>query len=332
MQKYLKYSVILAILVFVALAILAIITDSLILIKEVDALFFALACLFFIISIILWVIPWAYLLKNNKEFSLISSIILGFSCVYGALTPIQVGAEALRSIKAKEIFHISYSDSISAAMIVKGLKFFFLGILAAVVLVGIILSVELSSVMAFGIGSGFIVIILAALLFLLPLNKGVGLAISRMFFGIGKKISIFKILGKYFENYSSYLEKVSRKKFVIVFFLAALSFVFEFIALWFCFISLTVFIELFPLLVLFVIISILERTPILPRGIGIVEAAGFIFLSLPEFTNLSLTISQIGAILILFDVVRLLVPTIISLFVSLIKLEPISEPKTNKKK
>ena len=243
---------------------------------------------------------------------------MGFSCVYGALTPIQVGAEALRSIKAKELFHVSYSESISAAMVVKGMKFFLLAILASVVLVTILLETELSIILFLGLLSGFVVIVLAAALFLLPLNKKVGLGISIFFANLGKIIKPFGVLEKYFCKYSTYLEYIPKRKFLFVLILAGLSFVFEFIALYFTFFSLGVFIALFPLAVLFVIISILERTPVLPRGVGLVEAAGFIFLSLPEFSMIELSTAEVAAILVLFDVVRLLVPTIISLIVSTI--------------
>jgi uncharacterized protein (TIRG00374 family) len=316
MQKYLKFSIILSILLFVALYILASLTDSLSIIKDANPLFFLLACLFFLLSITFWIISWAYLLKKKSKKTLFSWLIIGFSCVYGALTPIQIGTEALRSIKAKDIFNISYSESISSSMIVKGIKFFFLGFLSAIIFGWILVETELSAIMFFGLLSGFIVIVLATLLFLLPLKKDVGLSIAKLFGKLSKKIKKFKVLEKYFISYSEYLQKVSLKKFVFVFILSGLSFLTEFIALWFCFLSLNLLIGFFPLIFLFIIISILERTPILPRGIGLVEAAGFILLSIPEFTNLSLTISEIGAILILFDIVRLLFPTIISLIVS----------------
>ena len=97
MQKYLKYSLILFILIFVALAVMAILTDATDVILDANPLFLAIACLFFIISIVFWIIPWVLLLKRGRKFPLSQSIIMGFSCVYGALTPIQVDAEALRS-------------------------------------------------------------------------------------------------------------------------------------------------------------------------------------------------------------------------------------------
>ena len=118
MQKYVKYSIILSILIFAGLAVLAIITDSLAVIKDTNPVFLTLAAIFFIISIIFWIIPWAYLIKKDKSFSTWKGLIVGFSCVYGALTPIQVGAEALRAIKAKEIFKVNYSDSVSASMVI----------------------------------------------------------------------------------------------------------------------------------------------------------------------------------------------------------------------
>ena len=329
MQKYVKYSIILSILIFAGLTVMAIITDSLSVIVDANPTFLLLAALFFVISIIFWIIPWAYLIKKDKVSSTWKGLVVGFSCVYGALTPIQVGAEALRAIKAKEIFRVTYSDSVSASMVVKGIKFFFIAILASIVFVGILLETQLSLVMLFGLVSGFSVIILATALFLLPLNKKIGRGIAHMFHLFSKKIKQFNVLEKYFKKYSIYLTKISLKKFVVVFVLAALSLIFEFIALWFCFLALNVQIELFALIVLFVIISILERTPVLPRGIGLVEAAGFIFLSLPEFASVSLTIAQIGAILILFDVVRLLIPTVVSLVISLVKVKPVA-PKRNK--
>ena len=321
MQKYLKYSLVLFILIFVALAVMAIATDATEVIFQANLIFLAIAALFFIISIIFWIIPWVLLLKKDRKVPLTQSILMGFSCVYGALTPIQVGAEALRSIKAKELFGVSYSESISAAMVVKGMKFFLLAILASIVLVAILLETELSLFLFLGLLSGFFVIVLAAALFLLPLNKKIGLGISIFFAKLGLIIKPFGVLERYFCKYSNYLENIKMSKFFYILVLAGASFVFEFFALFFTFISLNVFIELFPLAVLFVIISILERTPVLPRGVGLVEAAGFIFLSLPEFSMVALTTAEVAAILVLFDVVRLLIPTIISLIVSTIPLK-----------
>jgi uncharacterized protein (TIRG00374 family) len=321
MEKYLKYSIVLLVLVFVGYGLITGLTGALPIILSANPYFFSLAVLFFLGSIVLWIIPWALLLKNNKKVTIFRSIIIGFSCVYGALTPVQVGSEALRSIKAKEYFGVSYSNSVSAAMVVKGLKFFMLAVLSSMVIWVVLFETQLSIVALFGLLSGFSVIILASALFLLPLNKKIGLMISAIFGELGKVWKPFFVLKKYFQEYSNYLQIVPKKNFLIVLVLSGLSLVFEFIALMFCFFALNVFIEVFPLAFLFIIISVLERTPIIPRGVGLVEAAGFIFLAMPEFSKIALTVPQIAAILILYGVVRLFIPTILSLLTTLIKIK-----------
>lgn len=322
MEKYLKYSIVFLVLVFAGYGVITGLTGALPVILSANPYFFAMAVLFFLLSIVLWIIPWALLLKNNKKVTFWNSIIVGFSCVYGALTPVQVGSEALRSIKAKEHFGVSYSQSISAAMVVKGLKFFMLTVLSSLVVWVVLLETQLSIVALFGLLSGFSVIILASALFLLPLNKKIGLMISAIFGELGKIWRGFLVLKKYFYEYSNYLQVVQKKNFLKVLVLSGASLLFEFFALYYCFFALSVPIELFPLAFLFIIISILERTPVLPRGVGLVEAAGFIFLAMPEFSQISLNLSQIAAILILFGVVRLFIPTILSLLTTQIKIKP----------
>jgi uncharacterized protein (TIRG00374 family) len=317
MQKYLKYSLIALFLVFAGLGVLATLTDATDVINQTNPYFFTVSALFFIFSIVFWLISWAILIKKEGEFPYWKVIVIGFSCVYGALTPMQVGSEALRSIKLKEIFGINYSKSVSASMFVKGLKFFLIFLFASVIILIILLTVELLPIMFIGLISGFLVVGLATAIFLLPLSRRLGKIISRIFHHIGKKFTNAKKLEEFFVDYSNYLKKISFKTFVIVFILIILSFLFELLALQFAFNALSVNIELIPLLVLFIIISILERTPFLPRGIGLVEAAGFVFLSIPAFANVSLDIPQVGAILIIFAVVRLVIPTIIS-FIALI--------------
>jgi uncharacterized protein (TIRG00374 family) len=321
MQKYLKYSIIALMLVFAGLGVLASLTNASNLLNQVNPYFFTISALFFIFSIVFWLISWAILIKKEGNFPFWKIIILGFSCVYGALTPVQVGAEALRSIKAKDSFNIPYSRSVSASMFVKGLKFFLIFLFATIIIAIIIFTVELSPLMFFGLISGFLIVLLATAGFLLPLSKRWGTKISRVFFHIGKKFPKAKKLEKFFIDYSDYLKKISFKTFAIVFILIIISFLFELFALQYSFKALGVEIELFPLLVLFIIISVLERTPFLPRGIGIVEAAGFVFLSIPAFSKVSLEVSQVGAILIIFAVVRLVIPTIVSIIASIPKIK-----------
>ena len=329
MQKYIKYSVIVVIVVFAALGIMAILTKATDALSRANVPFLALASSFFLISMLFWIIPWVYLIKKNRKMSVLKGIIMGFSCVYGALTPLQVGSEALRAIKAKDIFGIPYKESVAGAMLIKGIKFFLLAVLASIVIATIIITTSLSIVILLALTSGFAIIAIAASLFLLPLNKNIGLKISKMFKFFAKKIKKFKVVENYFEHYANYLTQINKRRFSLVFLITIISLLCEFLALWASFLALNVFIDLFPLAVLFVIISVLERTPGLPRGIGLVETAGFIFLSIPAFSNVQLDTATTGAILILFDVVRLLVPTVFSFAVSTIKLGPVKSSSNN---
>ena len=70
---------------------------------------------------------------------------------------------------------------------------------------------------------------------------------------------------------------------------------------------------LVELIVVITILAILERVPFLPKGIGIVEIFGILFLSLESFVAVPLSIQQIVAVIILFDLMRLVIPTFLSM-------------------
>ena len=67
------------------------------------------------------------------------------------------------------------------------------------------------------------------------------------------------------------------------------------------------------MLMLFTILAILERVPFLPKGIGIVEIFGILFLSIESLMIEPLSIQQIVAVIILFDLMRLVIPTFLSM-------------------
>ena len=67
------------------------------------------------------------------------------------------------------------------------------------------------------------------------------------------------------------------------------------------------------MLMLFTILAILERVPFLPKGIGIVEIFGILFLSMESIMIVPLSIQQIVAVIIFFDLMRLVIPTFLSM-------------------
>ncbi len=314
MQKYLRNAFIFLFFVFALLAVMGGLTNATEVLKTANIELLAIACIFFIFSIIIWLISWAYLIKKRNPAGFRDSLVIGFSAVYASLTPIQLGADMLRAVSLKEHFGVPYSESISASMVVKGMKFLLISLLSGTVIFLFISSAEYSPFVLAGLLSGFAVILLATALFLLPLREGFGLRIAGIFKRFSGRLPLAGRLCKFFESYSEYLPGLGAKTFLLTLLLSGLSLSLEFLALLFSFKALSIAIPIYSVAVLFILVSILERTPFLPRGIGLVEGIGFAFLSMPIAVS-SLSIQQIGALLILFDLVRLVVPAIASMAV-----------------
>lgn len=292
-------------------------TQAYAVLAQINPVLFLLACLFFIFSVFLWVISWSYLIKKHSTISpppsYKSLLKIGFSSLYGAVTPVQLGADALRSFRLKQIFGMRYSESVSASMAVKGAKFLILAFVTSVIML-IFLSRGLEPVFAFAFLSGFAVVLLACFLFLAPMHRGLGTRISSFFGALPHRVPLATRLSKFFNEYSAYLRKTSARSFTIIIFLSAFSWLFEFLALQFSFLALGISLSLHSLLILMVLVSVLERTPFLPRGIGLVEFAGYQFLAFPGLVaGALLTVPQIVAVIIAYDIARLAVPTLFSI-------------------
>ncbi|MAG22211.1 MAG: hypothetical protein CL943_02815 [Candidatus Diapherotrites archaeon] len=318
MQKYLKNALIFLIIIFALLAVMASLTNATEALNTTDPLFLSIAVLFFISSVVVWLISWAFLIKKRSKVPLRGSLFLGFSAVYAALTPIQLGADLLRALSLKKYFGVPYKDSIAASMVVKGAKFSLIAIFSSFVIVMFLLSAKTDFFLLTGLLSGFIVVLLATALFLLPLNKNFGLSIAGIFQKISRFVPLASKAEKFFVDYSDYLSLVGNKNFLVVAFLSGLSLLLEFLALLFCFYALSLNLPFISIALLFILIAILERTPFLPRGIGIVEGVGFAYLSLPALATQPISIAKIGALLIIFDFVRLVVPSLLSMLVYIV--------------
>ncbi len=316
MKSFLKKSFFSLVLFIAVISVVLFWTNAHLELLKIDWLVFAVACILFLLSVFVWLVSWAYLIKKKASISYTNLFIVGFSSLYGALTPVQLGAEALRSMKLKSFFKIPYNESISASMIAKGTKFIILSIFFIFILIFFISKAELDSTMFFALLSGFFVIAVAVLFFVLPLNKSLGSIIARIIGFLSKDIPLLASFEKFFLAYSSSLRSLTFNSFVVVFVVSLISYVFEFLAFIFSFFAVKLSVDFVPLLVLFVVISVLERTPFLPRGIGLVEVVGLTFLSVPWFVNERLSLPEIGAVLIVFDFVRLVIPTVFSLLIA----------------
>ncbi|MDO8538431.1 MAG: flippase-like domain-containing protein [archaeon] len=316
MYKLVKNSIIVLLAFFALIFVLSYLTNAQQILKDVVVVFLAFGALFFLISVFFWIISWAFLLKKHHKIAFSRLLIIGYSSLYGSLSPVQIGTEALRSLRLKAE-GVDFSDALAVGFIVKGVKFLILAIMFLIVTVLFLSNASISGFFELALLSGFAVVLIATLLFLLPFYKPFGKKIINLFAWLAGKIKIFSQVEKFFYTYADYVSKISAKDFIVIFILTALSWLFEILALQYSFISLNIFLSFLAIMVLFVITAVLERTPLLPRGIGLVEFVGFAFLSIPAFTGINLSLPQIGAVLIVYDVVRLIIPTIFSFAVAI---------------
>jgi len=278
--------------------------------------FVAAACLY-LASILVWVFSWGYLLKKRVTLSYRFPLLVGFSALYGSLTPGQLGADALRAHRMKKYANVPYKETLSAAFVSKGTKFLVLGFVGLAVL-SYFLNTKLDPLFFFGFAGGLFMVFLAAALFLFPLNASAAGTFAHFFARLTKKIPFLSGSSTFFSNYRNALGKLPNETFFILLIFGALSLALEFFALQFTFFSLAIELSFHSLLLLAVLIFVLERTPFLPRGLGIVELAGYYFLAFPQLiAGITLTAAQIGAALTAFTVVRVVIPATVSLLVSL---------------
>ena len=316
MNSYLKKAVFSLILVAAVFTVIVTLTNAFGMLQAVKLEFFLLASSFFLASVFIWIISWAYLLRRREDIPYSKIIIVGFSAVFGSLTPIQIGAEALRSFKLKQHFNVRYTHSVSASMVVKGTKFLLLALFASFILFFYLIEslAGLDPLIFFGFSSGLFVVVLATLLFLLPLNKRLGGKIARVFHRLSRFQSLFGRLGKFFEYYSTYLANTKKRDYLCILVLSFFSWLFEFLALQYSFLALEIALPFQSALLLLILVSVLERTPFLPRGIGLVELVGYNYLAFPLFSKVpGLTASVIGAVRVVYGVVRLVIPTVLSI-------------------
>ncbi|MCX8158229.1 MAG: flippase-like domain-containing protein [Candidatus Diapherotrites archaeon] len=294
------------------------ISEAIDIIYTTNIFFLIVASFFFIVSVIVWLFGWACLIKNTCNVKLVDSLSIGVASFYGSLTPVQIGAEALRSINLKRLYKIDYKTSISASMVAKGIKFFIIALFAIFLFFYYLTTTKPDISLIFYYLSGLFVILLACLLFLLPFNRAIGLSIAQLFNSLSqiRFLGFSKKLGNFFEEYTEYLNQTNIGLILIVFFFCLLSWTFEFLALYFCFLSLNLQIGLSQVLLLATLFAVLERNPLLPRGIGLVEISGYYILAMPSLIGSSFKIKEIVALIVVYDFVRLFLPTALSLFVS----------------
>jgi len=315
MQKYVRKLIVPLILLFVLWGFLGITTEISTIVYQIDIFSVIAAAVFYILSIILWLFGWAYLINKQNKTPFRSLVLSGFSSVYGSFTPLQIGTEYLRAINNKNFLGVRYSETLSASMVARGSKFLLLGLGAVIVFITLFQTANELFLWVYTAGMG--IVLLLAVIFLLPLYPKLGRKFSKLIEKFLPKNSITSHVTNYFYNYSSYLGKVKPAGIFLVLILTVVQLYFELLAIDF---SLRAFGVILPFAALFsflVIVSILQRVPFLPMGVGLVELAGLYFLSVPELT-LGTVIDNvtIAGTLIVYGFARILIPVLLSLIVS----------------
>jgi len=289
-------------------AVILLYTDSANELKKANPIIVALASASFLASVIVWSIAWAWLIRKEHPVSYQDALLVSLSSMFASFTPIQLGTDALRALLLRERHKVSFSKGISASMLVKGLKFLALLIFSVFTIMFLLTSVRLDLPIVFFMLSGLSIVFLAALLFLLPLNKRAAMLISKIFRIFSARIKIFEKASEFFIGYSDYLRK-GNSSIAYLFLLCIAAWFFEFLAFILSLYSLNIFLPLESLAAFFVIIAVLERVPFTPRGLFLVEVTSYILLS----SRLAISQAQIISFLAIFDFARLVFPTALSL-------------------
>ncbi len=306
LKESLKKAVLIILFFFAFVSFYAYFTKAHSYFSEISPFYFFLSGISILLSVFLWVWAWMSALhKKNKTL-----FAIGFFSAFASLTPVQFGADIMRAYYAKKILKIPFTKSISSALLVKGIKFLFISVLATFFLLNLLLSIS-NPFFKFIYLTGFLVVLLATLFFLLPLNRKAASFFSFLF---GKfNFFILKKISSFFKEYHVFFSQLSQKKKYQTFVLAFSSFFFEFLALYFIFLSLPLpSLDFLTLIGFFVLISVLERSPFFPKGIGIVEILATFYLSLYNYS-----LSQTGAIIVLYSFIRIIVPYLPSLLLYL---------------
>lgn len=330
-QKNLTKAIIILFVIIALLSVFAILSNALSLILQTHALILMLASIFFLFSIVIWLVSWIWLLKKKYTITFKQGIYAGFSSFFGSLTPIQLGADFLKALFLKKVQGIPVSDSLSASFIVKASKFLLLMIFSLLIILLLFFETTISLVFFIGLLSGFALISIFTLFFLAPFNKKLALLLSR-FLACFHKNKFIKKIHSFYLKYSENLQAISFNEFFFLLLLGFASWFFELLALLFTFIATRHALPLLSVFALFVLLALLERTPMLPRGLGLVESAGFVFLSMPYFAKKTFEVAEIAAVLIVYDFVRLIIPTIFSIILAFLflKANPLNYSKEEK--
>jgi len=265
---------------------------------QLDPTLFVVSFACYFLSIVFWILAWGYLIKER----FIPSLRLNMKALLGVFAPFGLGGDAIRTYLAKTE-KIEPERALSASFVIKFYKFIlmFLFLLLAIYLLATN-SVDFSKNIAIFISMIFMVIGGAIVVFLLRLPS-----FTKLLYRILNRVFIFK----FNEQLNRHFLGIKPKDAVIIFSLLLVSTFLEIAAVYFAFAAIGQGLLLPHVLIFSSVASSLALVTITPQGMGFVEAGGYFVLSIGYF---SLAKPVIGSFLIVWNIIRIWIPSLIGLF------------------
>ena len=254
--------------------------------------FFILSSVLFLLSTVFWSFSWAeiYKIKYWDAFKINSKSLAGI------FSPMNLGGDALRAYFSKE-----KTKAVASSFIVKFFKFILMGILLIIGLCLISHELEFA-----GYFWTFIIMILLTF-------SGAFIVLAFTFPKIISFVNKFfkrRFVPQFRKSLLQYFIGLKFFQIVRIIFWLLISIFFEIIAVLFAFHAIGAEVSFLYAFVISSIINSLALVTITPQGIGFVEAGGYFVL---KFSIFGLANSLIGTFLIIWNVIRIWIPSLIGL-------------------
>ncbi|MEK6954208.1 MAG: lysylphosphatidylglycerol synthase domain-containing protein [Candidatus Micrarchaeota archaeon] len=258
--------------------------------NELDLPLALLSALLYLSSIALWNLSWGKFIKLGGN----DSILMGFAAQLGGLTPFSLGADFLRGYFAKKAGK-KFGEGMAASFAAKFHKIW-IALVFSSIGIGVILLSQTYFRSSFLLGIGVPIIMLAGVI-LLTKNHA-AMAISG--------ISLEKISKKDARDFSYMLKVYIKNPQKAILGMLAASLALEFASFYLAFASFGLFLDISSAYLVFILLFFASKALFVPQGIGVTEIVGIIIL------GNTAPLSLIAAGMLLWNIVRIWIPTIIA--------------------
>jgi uncharacterized protein (TIRG00374 family) len=259
-------------------------------------LYFLSANIVFLASTVLWALAWKVLMPTSYK----DAILINTKSLAGFFAPFGFGADLLRAYFGKKK-HISATQTLSASFTVKFFKFLivFFWLLISIVMLGLRSNDVLTHLDLFI--TALLLTMLGAIIILLFRFK--------KFIRFLERFSDTNRFDKLYSHLEIHFSGLRYTKTFLIILALLVSTGLEIWSIDLAFQAINYQLPLLHLFILGAILSSLVLITFTPQGIGFVEAGGFFALSLGYF---SVPIHIIGSFLIVWNLIRLWVPSIVA--------------------